>query len=99
MKDREFSLLADESTDVANWSQLCVMAWFENSDGDSATHFFLGFVNLSKGTAEAIMRAIKSFLLSKEIDIAKIRFIALDGYNTMSGEHKVIKIKRIVYLN
>lgn len=98
MKDREFSLLDDESTDVASRSQLCVMASFGNSDGDIATQF-LGFVNLTKGTAEAIMEAIKLFLLAKEIDIAKIRFIALDGCNTMSGEHKGIKIKRIVYLN
>ncbi|XP_061179464.1 uncharacterized protein LOC133188092 [Saccostrea echinata] len=87
MRDKEFSLLADESTDIANRSQLCVMARYGNSDGEIATHF-LGFVNLTKGTAEAIMEAIKSFLLAKNIDMAKIRFIALDGCNTMSGEHK-----------
>lgn len=45
------------------------------------------------------MRTIKSILLPKEIDIAKISFIALDGCNRMSGENKGIKIKRIVYLN
>lgn len=77
MKDKEFSLLADESTDIANRSQLCVMARFGNSDDDNhiATNF-LGFVNLTKGTAEAIMEAIKSFLQAKDIDFAKIRFIA-----------------------
>jgi hypothetical protein len=53
-------------------------------------HIFLGFVNLDKGTAEAIMAAVKSFLLSKDIDIANVRFIALDGCNTMSREHKVL---------
>lgn len=74
MKDREFSLLADELTDITNRSQLCVMARFGNSDGDIATHI-LGFVNLKKGTTEAIMEAIKSFLLAKDVHIAKIRFI------------------------
>lgn len=75
MKDREFSLLADELTDITNRSQLCVMARFGNSDGDIVTHI-LGFVNLKKkATTEAIMEAIKSFLLAKDVDISKIRFI------------------------
>lgn len=47
MKDREFSLLADELTDITNRSQLCVMARFGNSDGDIVTHIS-GFVNLKK---------------------------------------------------
>lgn len=97
---REFSLLAGESTDIANRSQLCVMARFGNSDCDIATHFS-GFVNLTKDKAEAIMEAIRLFLLAKHIDIAKIRFIALAGCNIMSGEHirVCINIKRIVFLN
>lgn len=87
MNEKQFSLLADESTDIAHRSQLCIMARFGNSHNEIATHF-LGFVNLEKATAEAIMTAVKLFLLAKNIDIGKIRFIALDGCNTMSGEHK-----------
>lgn len=87
MNEKQFSLLADESTDMAHRSQLCIMARFGNSHNEIATHF-LGFVNLEKATAEAIMTAVKLFLLAKNIDIGKIRFIALDGCNTMSGEHK-----------
>ncbi|XP_078327996.1 zinc finger MYM-type protein 1-like [Crassostrea virginica] len=87
MRDKEFALLADESTDMANRSQLSVMARFSRSDNTISTHF-LGFVNLDKGTSEAVMEALKSFLLAKGIEIGKVRFVALDGCNTMSGEHK-----------
>lgn len=74
MKDREVLLLVDELIDIINRSQLCVMVMFGNLDGDIVI-YILGFVNLKKGIIEVIMEVIKLFLLVKDVDIVKIRFI------------------------
>ncbi|XP_033744317.1 E3 SUMO-protein ligase KIAA1586-like [Pecten maximus] len=102
--DKEFSFLADESADLAHRSQLSIMARFAQADQTVKTHF-LGFVQLEKGTAEAIMEAIQGFLIAKDIDIANIRFMGFDGCNTMSGIQKDLqrRIRHVspfaVYIN
>lgn len=50
------------------------MVMFGNLDGDIVI-YILGFVNLKKGIIEVIMEVIKLFLLVKDVDIVKIRFI------------------------
>lgn len=84
LRGKEFALLADESSDIANRSQMSVISRFSNSDLSVTTHF-LGFVKLEKGTAEYIMQSLEVFLLAKNVDLSNVRFIAFDGCNTMSG--------------
>lgn len=80
-----YTLLADESTDEANREQLSLFAKFIIGRETVSDHF-LGIVNVQKTDAESLMMAIEQFLLAKQIDITKCRFVAFDGTNTMSGE-------------
>ena len=83
----QYSLLSDESSDRAHRSQMSVMARFSRGTEKVATHF-LGFVQLERGTAEAIMEALSTFLLDKNISMQDLLFMAFDGCNTMSGVQK-----------
>ncbi|XP_052807132.1 uncharacterized protein LOC128236285 [Mya arenaria] len=83
IREKEFSLLADESSDQAHRSQMSVMARF-GTENSVATNF-LGFIKLNKGDATYITSALEGFLVAKGIDIHKKRFTGFDGCNTMSG--------------
>ena len=54
LRGQNIALLADESTDSANWTQLVMLY------GGLPDHY-LGLINVSKTTAEALMQAIHFF--------------------------------------
>ncbi|XP_053392551.1 uncharacterized protein LOC123566599 [Mercenaria mercenaria] len=92
LSGKEFSLLADESSDISNRSQMSVMIRCGSADGiESVRTFFMGFVQLEKGTAECITNSLETFLLGKNINVANIRFSGFDGCNTMSGVQKGVQ--------
>lgn len=86
LQGKEFALLADESADIAHRSQLSIMARFQVNDEEGVKTHFLGFAQLSRMNAEAIMNVIETFLLAKGVLMEKIRCMGFDRYNTMSGE-------------
>ncbi|KAL5008565.1 hypothetical protein ScPMuIL_014146 [Solemya velum] len=83
MRGKPYALLADESTDNANRSQLSVMVKY--AIGTGTVTRFLGFIHLSKGDAAHISSSLEQFLMAKNLDLSLMRFLALDGCNTMSG--------------
>ncbi|WAR31903.1 hypothetical protein MAR_034445, partial [Mya arenaria] len=86
LRGQEFSLLADESSDVANRSQMI------------NTHF-IGFILLEKGTTECITKSIETFLQAKNIDMTNVRFTGFDGCNTMSVVQKVNHIEEVTHMS
>ena len=84
LKGRKFTLFLDESTDNANRSQASLMARWLGNKGVQET--FLGLVRMKGTKAVDFEVAVKDFCVSKGLDPKNIRFIALDGCNTMSGE-------------
>jgi hypothetical protein len=88
-----YTLMADESTDDANREQLSVYAKyvdknfvFGDPDSKFITDHYLGIIHVDRTDAESLMTALEQFLVAKEIDITRCRFVAFDGCNTMSGE-------------
>ena len=57
--------------------------------GNLPKESFLGIVKIGTSkTVEALQEIIQKFLEKKKLDISNIKFIGLDGTNTMSGERK-----------
>ena len=83
----DFSLMADETTDIADRAQLSIFIRYVDSDDHQVKEEFLGLVEVvgSKG-AEALCNKICEVLTEKQIDIKQMRFNGFDGTNTMSGE-------------
>ena len=83
----DFSLLADETTDMADRAVLSVFIRYVDSDTCKVREEYLGLVEIigSKG-AEALCQKICEILIEKGIEVTQLRFHGLDGTNTMSGE-------------
>ena len=84
---REFSLLADETTDIAGRAELAIFIRYVDSDFHQVKEEFLGLVEVvgSKG-AEALCQIICKVLREKGNDINQLRFNGFDGANMMSGK-------------
>ena len=82
-----FSLIADETTDIAGRAELAIFICYVDSDCHQVKEEFLGVVEIvgSKG-AEALHQIICEVLQEKGIDINLLRFNGFDGTNTMSGK-------------
>ena len=82
----DFSLLADESEDEAGREQFSLYArWQHNVDNEIGEHF-LGIVHVTKTDSATLTEAIQNFFIAKGVELNKVRFLAFDGTNSMSGE-------------
>ena len=78
-----FSILADESTDIASKEELSICGrWLEI--GKPVEHF-LGMVHIKQVDARSITEALLQFLHTKGIDLKRLRGLGFDGASTMSG--------------
>ena len=86
-----YSLMADESTDVASQEELSLCArWIE--DNKPVEHF-LGILHAKEKNAQAIACYLRTFLQSKNIGFDKMRGLGFDGTNTMSGHRSGVQIR------
>ena len=83
---RKFSLLADETTDIAGRAELAIFIRYVDSDCHQVKEKFLGVVEVvgSKG-AEALCQIICEVLREKGVDINQLRFKGFDGSGEISG--------------
>lgn len=90
IRGKKYSLLADESTDSKNCTQLSIMCkWL--SELVIEVHY-MGIVHIEgSATSEALMTAIDTFLRAKGVPICDVRFTGFDGCNTMSGDIKGVQ--------
>ena len=85
----DFTILADESTDEADYSQMSVFVRFVDAFDNKAVERFSGIVKLTTSKkAVDLHEIIMKGLESKNLDSSCIRFSGLDGTNAMSGEEK-----------
>ena len=78
-----FSILADESTDIASKEELSICGrWLDK--GKPVEHF-LGMVHVQHVDAKNITKSIIQFLQTRGIDLKKLRGLGFDGASTMSG--------------
>ena len=82
-----FSLIADETTDIAGRAELAIFICYVDSDCHQVKEEFLGVVEVveSKG-AKALCQIICEVLREKGIDINQLRFDGFDGTNMLSGK-------------
>lgn len=80
-----FSILADESTDIASKEELSICGrWLEH---------FLGMVHVKQVDAENITESLIQFLQSKSIDLKKLHGLGFDGASTMSGCRSGVQLR------
>ena len=86
-KCNEYSIIADESSDISGKEQLA----FCIRTVDSALvpkEYFLGLYEVKSTKAESIFAVIRDILVRFDLDIHKIRAQCYDGASNMSGIHR-----------
>lgn len=78
-----FSVLADETTDVAKLEQLTVCLRY--LDGNSVREGFLGFVNITDLSGKGLVKTILQFLGDLKVDMEGLVGQGYDGAAAMSG--------------
>ena len=86
LRSEKFTLLADESTETTNRTQLSIFVRWVSKLG--IVEEYLGLIHVTNTTSLALMEAITTFFIAKNIDLSNVRFVGLDGCNTMKGEQK-----------
>ena len=87
-----YSILADESTDIATIEELSICFRWVDSSGSPVEHF-LGLVSLSACDAASIFAAQKAFLADSDIDAGKLRGQGYDGAATFSGTKNGVQMR------
>jgi Domain of unknown function (DUF4371)/hAT family C-terminal dimerisation region len=83
-----FSVLADETTDVAGVKQLSLTVRYVRliSDTWKVCEEFLGFTPVHNATGEGLAKSIVDYLVAKGYELANMRGQGYDGCAAMSGK-------------
>nr|XP_017009975.2 uncharacterized protein LOC108066104 [Drosophila takahashii] len=93
LQETKFSLIVDETTDVANKKALVlVVRYFHNISG-SIRDQFLALIEVEKCDAQSIYNAIKAFFSDNQIPLKNLIGLATDGANVMAGGLNSLKTK------
>ncbi|XP_063931363.1 uncharacterized protein LOC135143427 [Zophobas morio] len=87
LKNNNFSVLVDESTDISNHKNLCVLVKYCDNDDNKTKTNLLELVPLDAKdcSAENLYNAFKDCLYKHNIPLTNIIGIACDGANVMTG--------------
>lgn len=88
--DAKYSLVIDESTDVASLKQLRVVIHYFSMALYQVVSTFLGLINLDGETAEVIASTLTSFLQSIGLDIKTCVGLGTDGCSIMVGKRNSV---------
>ncbi|XP_038054694.1 zinc finger protein 862-like [Patiria miniata] len=88
-----FSLLIDETTDVAVLNQLIIFAQYLSPKSGKVTTSFLQVVDLPNGLAQTITTAVQDMLQSLSLPQTKFVGLGSDGANVMVGQHNGVAAK------
>ncbi|KAE8293775.1 hypothetical protein D5F01_LYC06711 [Larimichthys crocea] len=91
-KSRYFSLLIDETTDIAVAKQLIIYGRYLTETHEVRTSF-LAIQDIADGQAITIVAAIKAFLSSADLDINKMAGFGSDGAAVMVGRRNGVAAK------
>lgn len=86
----QYSLLIDESTDVANEKQLAVVVRYFRSSLNKLVTTFLGLFTLEGSSAQQIAQGLLDFLTKVGLDFTRCLGIGTDGCNVMVGKNNSV---------
>lgn len=88
--DIAYSLVIDESTDVATEKQLCIVVPYSSLKNTKIINSILGLVILESIPAEAVTCSLMKFMETLNLDARKCTGLATDDCNTMCGAHNSV---------
>ena len=91
--DKKFSIIIDESTDIAVSKLLTVCIRYFSTEMNKIVSTFLGIIELEKCDANSIVQGIKELLNSLKLDPKKIQGVGTDNASVMCGVKNGVYVK------
>lgn len=85
LKNKKYSLIIDESTDIAVHKQLAIVIKYYSSKNQKIVTTFLKMIQLSSGDAQSIFNVIISTLKEFNLNICNMVGLGTDNANVMVG--------------
>lgn len=87
LRIKKFSIMIDESTDISEYKNLCILVRYEKKGNVHTKLLELLKLNASAGKAEDLYQEFKNCMMRHKIPLSNIIGVASDGCNTMIGIH------------
>jgi Domain of unknown function (DUF4371) len=91
-KERKFSVLIDESTDISVSQILAVVVRFFDEQSSTVVDALFDLVEVENGTAGGLYKSFKDLMMSNNIPLANIIGFASDNCATMMGQHNGFQV-------
>ena len=85
LKNTPFTIMVDESTDVACSKHLCICIKYFNSRSNEITYQFLGLIPVINTNADALYEHVKAFFDESGIDLKLCFGLGTDGASNLCG--------------
>lgn len=85
LKDKYFSLIVDETTDISTEKSLAVVVRIYDSLQNRVRDLFVGLIQLVKSDSETVYTSLVSFFNKLGVPTSNIIGLATDGASVMSG--------------
>lgn len=90
MRGVPFSLIIDESTDIACVKHLCVCVRFYNATLNKMASHFLGLIPVTSTTAESLYQHIKDYFVEIGLNLKQCFALGTDGASNLCGRHQSV---------
>ena len=95
LKGSPFSLIIDESTDVACQKHLCICVRYYNTKRNEVVTEFLGLIAVTSTTAEALLGHLKEYFSDIGVSLNNCFAIGTDGASSLCGvNHSVYTLMK-----
>ncbi|XP_017893309.1 uncharacterized protein LOC108632933 isoform X2 [Ceratina calcarata] len=88
MKDKFFSILLDESTDVSNTRHLCILARYVNKG--KINTYVLDYLHIKDGTAENLYKCLMYALETHNLNVNNIVGVCADNASIIVGKNNSV---------
>lgn len=93
LKKTCFSVIIDETTDVAAVKEMCVMTRFYNEETNKVDSRFFGLIEVPRADSETLFQSLKQHFDNFNIPFSNIIGYGADGASTMMGSNNSVKTR------
>lgn len=90
LKDKKYSIIMDETTDITSEKKVCVSALYYNDANESIVSNFLGLASVTETTGEVLFNSLSSMLLRFNLQFKSCIGFGTDGAKNMTGKNNSV---------
>lgn len=93
LQKTKFSVIIDETTDVAAVKEMCIITRYFDDDTNKVNSNFFGLIEVPRADAETLFEKLKAHFENYNVPFENIIGYAADGASTMMGCNNSVKTR------